>query len=664
VTASTSSTNRGRLDARAIARKYWVLAALGLLAVLVSVAVHHWIYTAYSWNRDESVYVWQSRALQAGRILPTDGGAPTFFWPWLSGHGPGYFFSQYTLGWPLVLVAANVVLGTAAVAIAFGSLLAVVGTYAFARVVTRDHVLALVAAGVMTLSPIFLVQSGVYLGYLFTLGLGLLFGAALVSGLERGRRGRLVVAGLLLGWILMTRPFDAVVWGAAFAVYLLVVHWREWKRLAVATAWCALGVLPLLVATLWYNHRVTGSFSEFPITAADPLDTFGFGLRRLMPTFGPDDYTVFTAVKSEGKNALAVPWFLFGSYLGLAAAGFGLWIRRRDRGTIALLALGLAFPVGYFAFWGMHVSAATANLGGPIYFIPLYAPLAVLIAAAILAAWARRRALGAGVVVVLVAATLPFAVDRLAVNRDISESQVPWKDSVAGVGDHALVFVEQAGAYLLFLNPYSSNTADLDGPILYANDRGAEDLALIASRPGRTPYLQKTSVPPPKAVPNDSPITPRITVVRMRVLRAGVVVVHVRVTNTGDAKVVVASIDTGGTVHRRTLATDATRGATYETEWTVAAPGAPSAGPGTVPLAAASGSVTVYAGFGPTEAAASRPVLRDRIVYRVVGAHAEMLLPPRPAAAGDVNGKPGWIETVALPGLAVTATARSGAGPG
>ena len=40
----------------------------------------------------------------------------------------------------------------------------------------------------MIASPILVVQSGVYLGYLFSLGLGLLFGASLLAGLRRDDR--------------------------------------------------------------------------------------------------------------------------------------------------------------------------------------------------------------------------------------------------------------------------------------------------------------------------------------------------------------------------------------------------------------------------------------------------------------------------------------------
>ena len=84
-----------------------------------------------------------------------------------------------------------------------------------------------------------------------------------------------------------------------------------------------LGFLPLLILTLAYNADVTGSFTQFPITAADPLDTFGFGLRRIMPTFGAADYTFVQAVRSSGKQAGLLPIFLAGSYVLGALALWG-----------------------------------------------------------------------------------------------------------------------------------------------------------------------------------------------------------------------------------------------------------------------------------------------------------------------------------------------------
>ena len=493
----TPTVQSGR-DIRAFLRRYWILIGLVALVFVGAVVVKLVVYPAFSWNRDEVVYLWQIRALRASQVLPTDGGAPLFFQPWLTGLRAGHFFSQYTPGWPAVLLAFDVVLGSPALALAVSAAAAVLAIYTFTRELTRDHVLALVAAGVMAASPIIAVQSGVYLGYLFTLAVGLFAGAALLHGVQCQKRWPLVVAGVLLGWLFMTRPFDAVLWGAAYAVYLLVARRGEWRRLVGAAGWLALGVVPLIVATLVYNRHVTGGFTRFPITAADPIDTFGFGKRRIGTRWPASHYDVENMFRGIGRNALFLPEFLLGSYLGAGVGAAALWFRRRDRTTIALVALGVAFPIGYAFFWGIYLSSLTANLSGPIYLIPAFAPLSVLIAYALVETWRRRRAFGLALSALLLVATIPFTVDKLRVNHTISESQQPWKHATDAIRGRALVIVEGSGPYLLHRNPYSENGPDLDNRLLYAADRGAIRTARPTSS-NRTRFLTTPQSPPTSA---------------------------------------------------------------------------------------------------------------------------------------------------------------------
>jgi hypothetical protein len=122
----------------------------------------------------------------------------------------------------------------------------------------------------LTLSPLLVIQSGLYLGYFFSLGLGTLFGASLLAGLRTSRTWLVVVSGVVVGYLFMTRPYDALLWAAAFGAYAICAYWRERASLLRGAAWAALGFLPMLVATLAYNRYVTGSFTQFPITAADP----------------------------------------------------------------------------------------------------------------------------------------------------------------------------------------------------------------------------------------------------------------------------------------------------------------------------------------------------------------------------------------------------------
>ena len=172
---------------RAFLRAYWALLTLLVVTFVIALVVHETIFPAYSWNRDEPVYLWQVAVLRDGNIFASGGGTPLFFQPWLSGLSDGSFFSQYTLGWPIALLVSDVVFGTPTPTIAFGAVLAVLGTYCLARELTHDRNLSLLAAALMTASPLLVVQSGVYLGYLFSLGLGLLFGASLLAGIAPRR---------------------------------------------------------------------------------------------------------------------------------------------------------------------------------------------------------------------------------------------------------------------------------------------------------------------------------------------------------------------------------------------------------------------------------------------------------------------------------------------
>lgn len=485
--------------------EHWPAAALAVLAALVALWARHELFPAYSWNRDEPVYLWHVEALRGGRLAPTDGGYPSLFQPWLSARGEGVIFTQYTLGWPLVLLAAEVVTGSAGAALLIGAALAVIGTYTFGLEVLGDRRIATAGAALMVASPILAVQGGVYLSYLFTLGLGLIAGALMLSGIRLERASRLIAAGGLIGWIFLTRPYDALLWGAAFAAFAVIRHRDRTADAAKAVAATAASALPLVVAALAYNRYVTGSWLQFPITAADPMDTFGFGNKRLMPTFEIVDYDLAKAVKATAKNAFLLPWFLAGTYVGLAAALLGLWRRRRQQATIALLLVCLVFPAGYFVFWGNHLSSMAARISGPIYFIPLYAPICLLMASVLVDLWARRRVAALALLAALVVATVPAAVTRFQVNREISTEQAAWRDSVEGIEGEALVFVADTAPYLLYLNPFSSNGPDLDDRILYASDSGPEMLDLIAEMPARRPYLQQGSVAAQDIGPRENP---------------------------------------------------------------------------------------------------------------------------------------------------------------
>jgi 4-amino-4-deoxy-L-arabinose transferase-like glycosyltransferase len=636
---------------------YWPVLALAALVAVVTVVAREVLFPAFSWNRDEPVYLWHMEVLRSGRLTSTDGGAPLFFRPWLTGATDGVLFSQYTLGWPLVLAVAATVLGTPAAALPIGAALVVVGTYAFTRELTSDHTLALVSAAVMAACPIIVIQGGMYLGYLFTLGLGLAYAALLLSGIRRDRPLRVVAAGALLGWIFLTRPFDAVLWGLAVVGYVAYSRRADLRRLLGPALWLGLGLLPLVAATVAYNVHVTGTPLEFPITAVDPLDTFGFGQRRIMPLMGIVQYDLRGAVMGTAKNGFWFPLFLTGSYLGVLVALAGLWLRRRDRTTVALLAICVLFPLGYFPFWGNSLSSNFAKYTGPFYYIPLYPPLSILIATALIAAWRRRRRLGVALLAVVTLATAVTGFDRFDLVRRQSEAQEPWKEAAESVEGPSLVFLAEDQPYLMFLNPFASNSPELDDEVLFATDRGPANLDLIARMPRRTPVRQQTSLPLWELFPRPDPVTPEIVTTRLEVLRGAQVALDIRATNTTSSPAVVSTVLVGGrVVDRQTLSTSSRQGATHATRVVVGVPGATADGT-SIPLPARRGRITVVVGFGEDATAAhADPVARERFPFRVHDDAVEVLLPAEQFREIWSTGRIDWQRTLEVPEVDVTAS--------
>lgn len=638
------------------------LVGLGALAVLIAVLARRHIYPAYSWNRDEPVYLWMAEHLRDGHLTATDGGAPAFFQPWLAAARDGAFFTHFTVGWSAVLLASDLLFRTPDAAPAFGALLAVLGTYALGREVTGERSLALVAAALMTMSPILAIHGGVYLGYLFTAGLGLLFAAALLSGFRQGRAGRMILAGVLLGGVFLTRPFDAVLWGAAVSGYLVLANRRQWRRLVRGAAWFALGLLPLVVVGLVFNKLVTGGFLGFPNSAADPLDKFGFGLRRMMPEFLGVKYSVGRAVRNSMKNGFFLLIFLAGGYLGAVAAGVGLWLRRRDQRVLVLLAIMAVFPMTYFFHWGTFISSLVSRFNGPIYLMPLYGPLCILAAGTVVAVWRRRRAFGVALVLTLVAATIPAAWSRLDVNRRMSQAQAPWKESVAGLDGPVLVFVERSGPYLQFFNPYSANDPSLEGEVLYAADRGPANLDLISRLRERTPYLQRVTLadrdvtvpiqrtfPPGEFIPRERPLTPVVSLDEIRVVEAEALTVRLRARPPTRGQVAAAYIDLGdgSGPQWRPLPSGG-----RAVSWTVAGARLSQGDDDVLRLLSRLGTVEVGVAYGATYGEARRPAVRQLLSYRLDGSSVEVLLPgDQQRTRKSFGGRVRWYQD----GSAITA---------
>ncbi|MGV3759139.1 MAG: hypothetical protein ACO1PW_06285 [Actinomycetota bacterium] len=594
-------------------RSHWPALVLALVGGAVALWAKAVLFPELSWNRDEPVYLWQMEVLRDGRLAAPDGGFPRLFLPWLSAARDGEMFGQYTPGWPLALLLARWTTGTATGALPVAAALCASGTYALAYELQRRRDVATVAATLMVASPIFALQGGVHLAYVFSLGLGLLASALVLSGVRRRLPARLLLGGALLGWVFLTRPFDALVWGGVLAVHVLWVERSRWRAAVASLLGVAVAALPFVVAGLLYNRRLSGSLLEFPMSVKDPLDAFGFGERRLAPSFRAVDYDLGSALRASAKNAFFFPWFLAGTYVGVLAAAVAVvrWWRRPS--TWLLLGLGVAFPVAYFPFWGTYLSSLASRISGPIYLVPLYAPVCILVATLLVDWRTRHPRWAAALAVLLVAATVPAAWDRFDLNREISRSQAAWRDSLEGVEDPSIVLVADS-TYVLYANPFGANRPDLDGPRLYAVPEGPDVLELIAQHPERSVYLQAATVAAPELGPREDPVRFEVDVLPARVVQ-------------GEELALLPSLRLPvGTEVALSVSTGA-----GGWSWTGALPDLPdqvrlgASGPSGVALAA-EGTIQVEIAWAPP-GSSPVPRLRAALPYRQVDGTVEVLVP-------------------------------------
>lgn len=595
-------------------RAHWPALVVALVGGAVALWAKAVLFPEMSWNRDEPVYLWQMEVLRDGRLAAPDRGFPSLFLPWLSAARDGELFGQYTPGWPVALLVARMLTGTATAALPAAAALCVAGTYSLAFELLRRRDVAVVAAVLMVASPIFALQSGVYLAYIFSLGLGLLASASVLSGVRRRRWARLLLGGALLGWVFLTRPFDALLWGAVLALYVLWTERRRWRTTVLQLAAVVGAALPFVVAGLLYNRRLTGSLLEFPMSVKDPLDVFGFGRRRLAPSFAPVDYGIRTALRASAKNAFFFPWFLVGTYIGLAVAAIAAvrWWRRPN--TWLLLGIGVAFSVAYLPFWGTYLSSLFSRVSGPIYLVPLYAPLCILVAALLVEWHARRPRWAAGLAVLLLVATIPAAWDRFSLNRDISRSQAPWRESLEVVQDPSLVLVADS-TYVLYANPFGANRPDLTGPRLFAVPNDPAVLDLIAEHPERAVYLQAADVPSQELGPRDPPADLDVVVSPVAVIRAHAIALRPAL-QLPPAHEVTLTV-TGGLEKRSWSG----RPDELPEQLVVGTTGAAD-----VELRG-EGSIDLTLAWSSSEGGDEEPVLRARLLYRRSGGEIEVLTP-------------------------------------
>ena len=524
----------------------WSLGSVAVVAGVLALVARANLFPLMSGDSDEPVYVYQARMLAQGHVTLAARVHAQFFYPWLFGRRGSRLFSQYQPGWPSVIALAHL-LGDERIALVIAAVAAVVATWFLAQQVAPGS--GIFAALVLLISPIFVVQAGLYLSYLWTAALLTGALACFVAGVRTSRRAFFVGGGALLGLALLTRPFDAFIVAVAAGAYALVALHRSGVALRRAAAWTLAGGLPFVFLTALFNAHVTGSPLRFPLQAADRLDTFGFGRRNIAQGQPTIDYTRHVAFSAVSQNARSMPHWLAGAGIGLLLAIVAVVVHRRRLESWLLAGVAALFPLAYLFWWATYLSGPGAAKGlGPHYYIPAFAPLAVLAGWALRDLADRSLALSLVVLAAVLAGSMLMLPTILRNAHDTTELLRAKATPLTAPALRNAVVVMQAdpAGYSLLDFPFLVGDPRLHDRVLYAVDRGPASVRLAQLFPTRRLYqfVQRTE-------PGHPLLKPSYIVEPMRIVSGAPVQLRFEATNSEKLPVVVAQVAING----RTVAT-------------------------------------------------------------------------------------------------------------
>jgi len=336
--------------------------------------------------------------------------------------------------------------------------------------------------------------------------LALLLGALILGGwLRQQRRGWTYrgagAIGLLLGALLLTRTFDAVVLGVVLMVATVLKPGLACPRARRWTAMLALGGLPGAIGLSAYHHAVTGSPLRSPYVIYETQQSYTgqFIFETVHPAPNLDRMPVnvrrfaesFTRPAHEAHSIARLPitaWRRFNAFAEKLGGPLMLlplvvlptaWRRRAARpiGAVAL------------AYFGLYLVYA---FNEPRYLAPLLPAIAWATAAALHRPGNRRASamLEIAFLVLLVLGGI-YEWRRLS-ETTLDRDSARFQQALAGLpeGERQLIFIRYGGDHSYHCE-LVYNRADLNSATrVYAHDLGpAANQRLINAMPGRRAWL-------------------------------------------------------------------------------------------------------------------------------------------------------------------------------
>ena len=609
--------------------------------------------STYSNNHDEPVYVLQAQILLEGTFsLPVDEFSH-FFDKWFYVNDGEKQFAKYTPVHAGFLALGQLLFGAMRATLGLVAASIVVLLYLVARELSLPRSAALLGAIILLLSPLFLIVSTTFLPYNTALMLELGFAFLFLRGTRNGSFALLVLAGVVLGVALFARPWDAILFVGAFGLIFVNVHWPDYRRMVRYTAMLFVGLIPMVGLILAYNAIMTGDPLLFPQNRYASLDLMGFGTRSMLPIGmgDPIQYDVPKAVEGLASSFLQLNLALFGGPLLLALAFFHIWTSRLRRWQDGLLALLLtAFTLGYFFWWGIYLVSVLwggDKYLGPYHLLPVLVPAVLLASQALVRILRRNRAVAIALALAMSIVGTTLFVSKIHRNYQYTqESREIYRPVLDQELDDALIFLP-AGT-LLHPYAYLANSPTLDGPIVYALDRGNANFALLDRYPDRAPYRFVY-----RGIYTEAPDDPIDTdLVRIQRVRLPELVQDVRIVNTTGKPYVYAYIWNNGETEAYLLGDSSRRGSEYEIRWSIKPGAIAFDGPAKEHVSAIASLseesfLAVSVNFSDTGEPARQEIFERRFWFRISeDDQLEIAFPPEQWRNPDWPNSPWFIDDI------------------
>jgi 4-amino-4-deoxy-L-arabinose transferase-like glycosyltransferase len=551
-------------------RERWIVLAIAGLSFMWATFAAPLIFPYYSNNHDEPVYALQAETLLRGNLTLPSNEFIRFFTPWLTKADSSHAIFKYTPVQASVLALGEMLMGSMHAAIGLVAGLTVILCYWFLSELGLPRPIPWLSSLLVLLSPFFLIQSATLLPYSTALLLHLVAGCLLVRAIRLNRLLMFLLAGVALGIDFFARPFDAILFALPIGLFWVISQRSRLPLLVNQLACFVIGFAPILCLVLAYNYRLTGNPFVFPFSLLDPLDTLGFGPRRMFPGNAPIIYDLSAALEALSSNLLQLNLWLFGGALLIGCALLRLFVLPVQRSHWLLLGISAVYPLGYIFFWGTYMST-TLWKGvwylGPFYYFPLLVPVSVLGIEGWLAIRKHNALIAKLLGIAMTVANLALVVWHLGQNLEYSaKSSAIYSPIESAHLKDAIVFVPPVYGPIL-LHPFAAlgNTPDVDGPILYAINRYSDNFALIQAYPDRMIYRFDyfglyTEEPDNVAQTQLQPIER---------LRTGQFQQHMRIVNPDGSPIVSAFLWNGNRKVEYLIDDNSRLGKTYDVDWTI-----------------------------------------------------------------------------------------------